>query len=153
MKIQLRQISTVREISVDIIYNRETNELHRLLEYLELYDQYLICEEESKQIKVSLKDIFYIEVLERKTFVYCLIKVYECKEKLVELEEKIKKFGYLRINRTCLLNLEVLTSMKILTNSRLEATLENGEKVIISRKYIREIQKYFELKKEGHYGK
>lgn len=153
MKIQLRQISTVKEISVDIMYDRETNELHRLVEYLELYDQYLICEEESKQIKVSLKDIFYVEVLERKTFVYCLIKVYECREKLVELEEKIKKFGYFRINRTCLLNLEVLTSMKLLTNSRLEATLENGEKVIISRKYIKEIKRYFELKKEGHYEK
>jgi len=153
MKVQLRQKSTVKEISVDIIYNKETNELHRLVEYLKLYNQYLICEEESMQVKVPLRDIFYIEVLERKTFVYCLIKVYECREKFAELEDRIKKFGYFRINRTCLLNLEVLTSMKLLSNSRLEATLENGEKVIVSRKYIKEIKKYFELKKEGHYEK
>lgn len=153
MKIQLKQITTIKEITVDIMFSKHTNELSRLVQYLELYDHYLICEEDDKQLKISYKDIFYIEVINRKTFVYCLVKVYECKEKFNELEGRMREHGYFRINRTCILNLKMLTSIKVLVNSRLEATLKNGEKMIISRKYIQEIKKYFISKKEGHYEK
>lgn len=153
MKIQLKHIPTIEEITVAIMFEKQTNELRRLVRYIESYDYYLICEEDDEQIKVSLKDIFYIEVLERKTFVYCQGYVYECKEKLTELENKLHRYGYYRISRICLLNLEILVSMKLLVNSRLEATLRNNEKVIISRKYIQDIKAYFQTKKEGYYEK
>ena len=151
MKIQLKHTPSIKETTIDIMFEKQTHELSRLVRYIESYDYHLICEGDNEQVKVSLKDIFYIEALERKTFVYCHNHVYECKDKLTVLEHKLHRFGHYRISRTCLLNLGVLTSMKLLVNSRLEATLINDEKVVISRKYIQDIKRYFQAKKGDHY--
>lgn len=41
------------------------------------------------------------------------------------------------------MNVSHLTEIKQLKNSHLEATLDNGEKLIVSRKYLRDIKRRF----------
>ncbi|WAG63466.1 LytTR family transcriptional regulator DNA-binding domain-containing protein [Clostridium estertheticum] len=46
------------------------------------------------------------------------------------------KLLFIQINKACIMNINVLDSVNTLFNSRLKATLINGENVIITRTYI-----------------
>ena len=48
-----------------------------------------------------------------------------------------------RVSRTCIINTDHLQEIGQLKNSRLEATMDNNEKIIVSRKYLWEIKNVF----------
>jgi len=58
-----------------------------------------------KIVKLSLKDIYYIESVDNKTFAYTIHQVYEIKKKLYELENIYN--DYLRISKSTIINLSV----------------------------------------------
>ena len=83
-----------------------------------------------------LGDIFYFDSTDERTFLYLENDVYECSLKLYELEEQLEKANFVRISKSCIVNIMKLDSVRPLLNSRYEAKLENGEKLIISRHYL-----------------
>ena len=89
---------------------------------------------------LAVSDIYYIEVVERRTFLYTKEAVYAADRKLYELEELLKGSGILRISKFCLMNLHHLYSIRQLRNSQLEATLDNEEKLIVARTYLKSIK-------------
>ncbi|NLG02845.1 MAG: LytTR family transcriptional regulator [Clostridia bacterium] len=99
-----------------------------------------------KWYSLSISDIFYIEAVERKTFIYTEKEIYVSEKKLYELEEMLNETGIVRISKSCLMNMEVLLSVRQLLNSQLEATMINGEKLLIARTYLKNIKK---ILKEG----
>jgi len=92
--------------------------------------------------RVSPGDIFYIETVDNKTFIYCESNVYESKQKLYELEE-LKVTDFLRISKSAIINLSKVKSLIPSISGRLEAVLQNGERVVISRQYVAELKKNF----------
>ena len=89
---------------------------------------------------LAVSDLYYIEVVERRTFLYTKNAVYAADRKLYELEELLKGSGILRISKFCLMNLHHLYSIRQLRNSQLEATLDNEEKLIVARTYLKQIK-------------
>ena len=61
--------------------------------------------------------------------------------KLYELEEKLKGTKLFRCSKSMILNIAKIRSVSPSVNSRLEASLINGEKVIISRQYVGTLKK------------
>ena len=47
----------------------------------------------------------------------------------------------MQISKSCILNINTLESIRPLFNSRMEATLKNGEKVNINRNYLNGVKK------------
>jgi len=90
-------------------------------------------------------DIFYIESVDLKTFVYTENTVYRSKLKLYEIEEMLKKNDFLRISKQFIVNIRKITSIAPAGDSRFQATLSNGEKVIISRQYVPALKERFGL--------
>ena len=91
--------------------------------------------------EIAVSDIFYIESVDNKTFIYCKNREYETKQKLYELEEILREKHFLRVSKSVLLNLMKVSSIKPALNSRFTAVLFSGEQVIISRKYVPELKK------------
>ena len=91
--------------------------------------------------QLHISDIYYIESVERKTFLYTKDEVYITDKRLYELEEMLKEAGIIRISKSCLMNVDMLYSIRQLMNSQLEATLLNGEKLIVARTYLKSIKK------------
>ena len=91
--------------------------------------------------RIRPSDIYYIEVVENKTFFYCKEAVYESKQKLYELEESLANSDMLRISKSVMLNLSKIKSLSPALNGRFEAILDNGERVIISRQYVAGLKK------------
>ena len=90
--------------------------------------------------RVNPSDIYYIETVDNKTFLYCKREVYESKQKLYELEE-LAMSDFLRISKSVIVNLSKIKSLTPALSGRFEAALTNGEKVIISRQYVSELKK------------
>lgn len=97
---------------------------------------------DSQTHKVSIADIYYINSVDSKSFAYCKQAVYEIKEKLYEIEA-LELPEFLRISKSTILNLSTIKYLQPDISGRLEAVLTNGEKVVISRNYVKELKKAF----------
>jgi len=95
--------------------------------------------------KVPPSDIFYIESVNGRIFLYGEREVYEAKQKLYELEEHLGTSDFLRISKSTLLNLSKVKTLVPALSGRLEVILRNDEKVIISRQYVGELKKRLDI--------
>ncbi len=87
-------------------------------------------------VQVAPKDVFYFEAVDNKVFLYLEKEVYETKLKLYELEERFVRSDFLRVSKSVIMNLSKVKTLSPAFNGRFEATMKNGEKVIISRQYV-----------------
>lgn len=92
---------------------------------------------------IPLGEIFYFESIDERTFIYLQSDVYECSMKLYELEEQLEKANFVRISKSCIVNIMKLDSVRPMMNSRYEAKLDNGEKLIINRTYLANFKSKF----------
>jgi DNA-binding LytR/AlgR family response regulator len=115
-------------------------DLLQMLNKLQARDSALIANIGNEIHRVSPLDIYYIETVDNKTFLYCEREVYESKQKLYELEA-LAMNDFLRISKSAIINLSKIKSLIPALSGRLEAVLSNGEKVIISRQYVNELKK------------
>jgi DNA-binding LytR/AlgR family response regulator len=95
--------------------------------------------------RVKSSDIFYIETVENRSFIYCENAVYESRNKLYELEEMVSGTDFLRISKSVILNLSKVQKLIPALSGRFEAVLINDLKVIISRQYVSELKKRLEI--------
>lgn len=91
--------------------------------------------------QLSPKEIYYFESVDNKVFAYCETEIYEIKEKLYEIEELYQHTDFQRISKSVIVNISLIDFVSPMLGSRLEATLKNHEKVIISRQYVPELKK------------
>ena len=87
-------------------------------------------------VQVMPKEIFYFEAVDNKVFLYLEKDVYETKQKLYELEERFRGTDFVRVSKSVILNLSKIKSLSPAFNGRFEATMKNGEKLIVSRAYV-----------------
>ncbi|MDE6593375.1 MAG: LytTR family transcriptional regulator [Oscillospiraceae bacterium] len=92
-------------------------------------------------LQLSPKDIYYFESVDNKVFAYCEKEVYEVKEKLYEIETIYSKTDFQRISKSVIVNISRIESVAPTLGARLEANLQNGERVIISRQYVPNLKK------------
>ena len=129
--------SIYEETEVILKYAKKDDLVQRIVTFLESADKQIDCFDDRKeQIKVNISDIYYIESIDKKTFVYLADAVYQTDWRLYQLLADLQSNGFVQINRACLLNISVLEKIRPLFNSRMEATLLNGEKVIVNRSYL-----------------
>jgi DNA-binding LytR/AlgR family response regulator len=85
---------------------------------------------------IPAEEVYYIDSVDGKTFLYSKEKVYQCPASLADLESKLVSTGFVRISKNCIMNTSYLESVNTLWNHRLEAILNNGERLVVARHYI-----------------
>jgi DNA-binding LytR/AlgR family response regulator len=88
-----------------------------------------------------LSEIFYFEVVDDRSFVYTKAKVFEAKEKLYEFERLCEGSTLFRSSKSMVLNAENIDYVRPSLSGRFEAVLSNGEKVVVSRKYVADLKR------------
>lgn len=145
MKIIIEEDELCEDIKIIIRCSKNNKEVQKLIKILEGNEKKLQCKKDKEIYQIDMNEIYYIETIDEKTFVYLQDEVYENSHKLYELEDILKYDGFIRISKSCLVNLECLHHIKALLNGKYEATLLNQEKLIISRKYMSDFKKAFEI--------
>lgn len=140
MRLILCERQDLEEPEVTIAYQEMTKSVKRVADYVRYADRTLLCKKENEELCIPINDIFYLESVDKKVFVYCEKEVFRSNYKLYELEEMLSRAGFVRVSKSVLLNVEKLIGIKTLVNSKLEAKLSNGESVYVTRKYLKDIR-------------
>lgn len=133
---KLEQNPIQEEIEVVIKYAAMNEDIQRILSLLKSADKKIKCVTGGAEKLISISDIYYVESVDKKTFVYCEKEVYRTDLRLYQLLDKLAEHDFVQISKSCILNTNVLDSIKPLTNSRMEAVLKNSEKLYVNRKYL-----------------
>ena len=145
MRIEKRQVEG-QPLTVIIEYPRWSKSVDVLAEKIARMDLTFAGKNEDRSVNVGISDIYYIENVERKLFLYTREEVYRFDGSMSDVEERLDGTGFVRISRTCIMNTDYLREIKQIKNSHLEAVMENDEKLVVSRKYLPEIKKIFKRK-------
>lgn len=140
MKIVIEEPQGSEEEQVIIRCHQMTPELLHIIALLKMQDG-LIGYEGNEIHRIHLAAIYYIEVVENRTFLYCKNEFYESKQKLYEIEECLANSDLIRVSKSVILNLSKIKSLYPALSGRFEAVLNNGEKIIISRQYVSDLKK------------
>lgn len=100
---------------------------------------------EEKVYRLKLSDVYYFEVMDGCSCLYCEKSVFECRQKLYEFEEMCRSSMLFRCSKSMILNADKIQYVRPTVSGRFEATLTNNEKVIISRQYVRELKRLLEV--------
>jgi len=125
------------EVEVLIQCPEATEDIRRLEALVLNSSPKLLCTKDDRAQPVDRREILYIESVDKRCFVYLTDEVFETDFRLYELEEMLDAAGFFRSAKSQLINIGKLKSLCPDFGGRIEAELENGERVIISRQYAK----------------
>ena len=140
MIIKLEQDSLIDDTEILIKYATMNKDVERIIALLQSLETRIKCNLDGNEKLVNASDIYYFESVDKMTFAYCERCVFRTELRLYQLAEDLAHLGFVQINKACILNINILDSIKPIFNSRMEATLKNGERLHVSRKYLETIK-------------
>lgn len=145
LKLKIEQSPACQEVEITVRCAQMDARLASLLEQIRLYGFSVAGLRDGRSYQVLLDEVLYIETVEEKTFLYRSGDVLECQSRLYELEEQLRGTSFVRVSRSCLLNLRRLESVSPQFDGRFEARMENGETVVVNRHYVKGFKQRFGL--------
>ena len=145
MRVEQRQVKD-KPLTVVVEYPEYDQTVEHLVSKIKNLSISFKGKAEGKTVSIDISDIYYIENVERKIFLYSRKDVYRYDGTMADIDSAITDTDLVRISRTCFMNVSHLKEIMQIKNSHLEAQLDNGEKLIVSRKYLKDIKKIFRRK-------
>ncbi len=136
MQTKVTRIERGEPERVEIFCHTLSDEVREIVAFVKSRRGQLTGTLDDRQYEVPVTDIFYIESVDNKVFLYTKEKVYETKQKIYEFETMLQQKYFLRVSKSMLLNLMKVEAIKPALNGRFSAVLRSGEQVIITRKYV-----------------
>lgn len=140
MKIVIDVEEGRKDTTITVSCGQLTPEIEKMLAAIRMLDKQLTVMREKETCFLDITQVLYIESVDRKTFVYTGQEVYESDFRLYELEAQLEGFGFLRANKSCLIQLKCIKSLKADIDRRIRVTMENGEQIIVSRQYAESLK-------------
>jgi two-component system response regulator LytT len=94
---------------------------------------------------ITFEEVIYIFTQDGKTSVVTDKMTYRLNEPLINLERKLKNTSFIRIHRSYIVNLDKIIEIQPWFNSTYNLIMSDGEKVPVSRTYIKELKQLFDL--------
>ena len=145
MRVEQRQVKD-QPLTVIVEYPEYDQTVERLVNKIKNLSVSFTGKADGKTFSIDISDIYYIENVERKIFLYSKKDVYRFDGNMTDIDSAITDTDLVRISRTCFMNVSHLREIMQMKNSHLDAVLDNGEKLIVSRKYLKDIKKIFRRK-------
>ena len=141
MLLKIFENKRLTEPNVTVEYAERTPQVEQVIGYIQYLSRTgsgIPVTFEGEFLAVDPSDVLYIESVDRKTFLYTAAKVYETPRKLYELEGGYSE--YMRISKSCIINLQRIRSIRPDFGAKLLATMESGEKIYVSRQYAADLK-------------
>ena len=141
MQTRITKIGKDQPEYIEIHCYRISEKVREIIAFVKSRQGQLTGTADERQYEIAVSDVFYIESVDNRNFIYTKDKVYETRQKLYELEDMLIEKHFLRVSKSTLLNLMKVSSIKPALNSRFTAVLFSGEQIVITRKYVPELKK------------
>lgn len=135
MKITINENSAKDEVEIIIKCKQADEEVLKMVASLRSFDSTITGTKEGQTFLITPETVLYIESVDKKTFIYTEKDVYETPLRLYEFEEKLYREGFFRASKSTIINLSGVKSLRPDFGGRLLLTMNNGEKMTVSRQY------------------
>ncbi len=140
MKYTIEQI-TEGEDEVILKYLNMSPEVEKIYNFISGEKLKLIGQKEDRKVVLEKRLILYIESVDGKTFAYTEEEVFKIDYTLTQLSQILNDINFFRCSKSMILNIDRVKSLKSLASNRIEATMCNGEHIMISRTYAADFRK------------
>ena len=140
MRINIEIGDEQEEAVITIRCKEKTAYIDRLVAAIYMVDRQIMVSRDGELLPLDLEKVLYMESVDGRCFVYTQEEVYETGQRLYELEQQLGQYLFVRANKSGIVNLKKIQSIRTYVNRRLLLTMENGEQLIASRQYAENIK-------------
>ena len=140
MEIEICEIGYDKKEYIKIGCHKVDSNVKEIVNFIKSRQGSIDVKNGEMKYNIPIVDIFYVECVDDRTFIYLSGDCYETSHKLYELEEILNERRFIRISKSVIVNLLKIECVKPALNGRYLCHLKNGEDVIISRKYVHEFK-------------
>ena len=115
-------------------------EKEKFLTLINTMNTKIIGYKRDKKYFIQIESIYYIELIDKKTFIYTKEECYESPLWLYQIEEQLDQ-QFIRVNKSTILNMKYIKSLKADIGSRIIVYLDNQDQILVSRTYAKEFKK------------
>lgn len=143
MKLTKHQHEHIEQPYVELYYQKYTEIIRQVESFIANVDNtQIIVRSEDGQEVLNLRDIYYFEMVDRRCFACLDHDTKQIPQNLKELEDNFSQFGFIRVNKSIIINIHNIVKMKSDYNMRILAELKNGEKIQVNRSYKAAFQQF-----------
>ena len=113
-----------------------TDTIQSAIDTLENNCRVIAARYNDQTIMCQIDKIYYIESIDKRTYIYTKDNTLEVSYRLYELESELTR-NFFRAAKAMIINIRKIKSE---INGRMTAELLNGEQVIIARSYVKELK-------------
>lgn len=136
----MMQLHAPDDERIKIIPKDSEEQLGSVEEYLKGKKNYIIGYGADKMMfQVRISAILYFEAVGENVFAYTKGNIYEMKQRLYQIEEHTAHFSFIRISKAMIVNTKKIVSMVPENGGRGRINMVNGETVIASRAYYKNL--------------
>ena len=136
MEIEICEIGYDKKEYIKIGCHKVDSNVKEIVNFIKSRQGSIDVKNGEMKYNIPIVDIFYVESVDDRTFIYLSGDCYETAHKLYELEEILNERRFIRISKSVIVNLLKIECVRPALNGRYLCHLKNGEDVIISRKYV-----------------
>ena len=140
MKVEVKKIGPHEEENAVIRVAELTDSVRSAVDLLENQCRTIPVQTDGKTMMCRTDQIYYIESVDKRSFVYTKAGCYETKHRLYELEERLRPFSFVRISNSEIINLKRVRSFDLSLVGTICVALSDGSKAYVSRRYVPKIK-------------
>lgn len=127
----------------ELILNYQTTnkEVEAIIAFMEKSQKKLMGRVDNEKVLFSPDEILYFEVVDDKTFAYTLENVIQMDISLSMVESILQDTHFFRCAKSMIVHIDKVERLKSLPSNRIDATLSNGEHIMISRTYASDFRR------------
>ena len=135
MKIKVQENNDIEEDEIIINCKKIDQDIQIIIDFIKTIDNKLIGVKDDKTFLIKLKDIFYFESVDKKSFVYTKDDVFEITLRLYQIEE-LNNNNFFRASKSTIINISKIKELNPVISGKIKVTLDNNEHLLVSRQYV-----------------
>lgn len=139
MQVEVLNVNSIEEEKAVISTYKMTEEIQSAIDILESNCRAIPVINNGETMMCRTDKIYYIESVDKKTYIYTKDNCYETRYRLYELEGRLSR-NYFRCAKAMIVNIRKINSVKSELNGRMIAELLNGETIVIARNYVKDLK-------------
>ncbi|TVP93816.1 MAG: LytTR family transcriptional regulator [Acholeplasmatales bacterium] len=140
MKVTYLKDDQAEELEIVVHYREDNEDLLHFKQVIGLLEEKILVKHDATSYLLPVSMIYYCEAVDNTVFCNTKERTYETSYRLYELESSWLHRGFVRTGKSTLVNLRRIASFRPVLSGRIEATMMNGEKTMISRVYAKTVR-------------
>ena len=128
-----------KSLSIGIEFD-SFDEKDKVLASIQNMNTKIPCYKREKKYLLNIDSIYYIDLIDKNTFIFTKDDCFESPLWLYQIEELLNN-NFITENKTKLLNMKQIKRLQNNIGSRVIVYLDNGDQILVSRKYAKEFKK------------